>query len=285
MATEGIYNVKSGKHSPLCATGIFIMKLKIAENIAKHSFTKIGMEDTIPELKKIYPEIEKRSKDWDWLSKVESKLEDPEWYRYEVFKKQSALTSVLDRIVCAHAFIQKFPSQKTYEKKFSITQYNWLEYHFFSYMLNVVSLFDCLLILTNTVFRIGLKDSDCKRSTIINNYWITQSKFDTLLKDFEKISNRYKEIRDLHLHRGKGKNIAEVIKSDTLSFLKTVSLLQLYDKETFPKKIIEKGYKIETLELLKHIENECKEIQVQIFKIYTFLVSIYLKKRPPRTEE
>ena len=259
------------------------MKLKIVEELAKHPFIKLGMEDIKPQIEKIYPETEKKSKDWDWLSKVESTLEDPEWYRYEVFKKQTALISVLDRMVNAHAFIQKFPSQKTYKKKFEITQYTWLECHFFYYMLSVVSLFDCLLILTNTVFRIGLKDRNCKRDTVINNYWVCQIKFDSLLKDFEKISNRYKEIRNLHLHRGKGKNIAEVLKSDNLSFLGTVGFLQLYSDGIFPEEIINEGYKVEVLALLNLIESECDEIQIQLSKIYTVLKSEYLKRRPPRT--
>ena len=256
------------------------MKLKIVEHLAKHPFIKAAMDDIKPQLDKIYPEVLKRAEDGDWISKSESKMGDADWYRYDVFSKQTALISVLDRIVYAHAFLEKFPSPRTFEKEYEITQYIWIEYHFFHYMVNVVSLFDCLLILTNAVFRIGLKERACKPDTILKNHWVWQVGFDKYLKKFESITNKYKETRNIHLHRGKGKNIAQVLNSDNLSFLGMVSFLQLHKDEFLPKDIIDAGYKEEVVEISNRIEADCHEIEDQLSEIFSFLIKIYLNKRP-----
>ena len=256
------------------------MKLKIVERLAKHPFTKTTMEDMKPQIDELYSEIVKKAEDWDWISKTESKMGDADWYRYDVFTKQTALISVLDRIVYADAFLENFPAPRTFEKKYEITQYIWIEYHFFHYMVNIVSLFDCLLILTNAVFRIGLKERACKPDTIIKNHWVWQVGFDKYLKEFELITNRYKEIRNIHLHRGKGKNIAQVLNSDTLSFLGMVSFLQLHSEELFTKNIIDAGYKEEVVEIRNRIEEDCKEVEEQLSEIFSILLKIYIEKRP-----
>lgn len=255
------------------------MRLKLVNNLVRHPFIKLSLKDVNPLIMKDYPEIAKRSLEWDWLSKIGLELDDADWYRYEVFMKQTAIFSVLDKVEYAYAFIQNFPSPRTYEKKFEITQYIWFEYHFQCFVFSIVSLFDCLLILTNSVFRIGLKDSHCKRNPIIDNYWIKQTGFDSLLKDFEKIATRYTDIRNLHLHRGKGKSVAEVINSDTLAFLRTVSFLQLHDEHVFPKKTIELGFKVEINEVLNLIETESAEIETNLEKIFSALEKQYLIRR------
>lgn len=86
------------------------MKLKIVEDVAKHLFAKLLMEDMNEKLEEVYPESIENFKSKSQLTKYISKLNDPEWYRLDVFIKVSALTTVLDKTVYAHAFIQKFPS-------------------------------------------------------------------------------------------------------------------------------------------------------------------------------
>ena len=255
------------------------MKLKLVDELIKHPFYNRSFDDIKPRLNEIFLHIEKKAKKWDWLSKVDSKLEDSEWYRYDVFNKLTAVFSVLDRIVYAHSFLQKFPSQKNYEKNYEITQYIWIEYHFYIYMLSVVSLFDCILILTNAVFRIGLLDRACKRDAIINNYWLTQIGFDSLLKNFEKFSGKYKENRDIYLHRGKGKTVPEILNSHNLAFLKMVSFLELHSDTNFPKDIIALGFKKEIDDLLELIEKETFDIQEKLYKILTALDEQYIKRR------
>jgi|GEM_PF-3741295 len=257
------------------------MKLKIVENIASHPFIKLVMEDMKPQIANLFLEINKKAEKWDWTSKTKLILGDADWYRYDVSTKQLAIISILERIVYSHAFLQKFPSPRSYEQKYEITQYIWIEYHFFQYMVNVVSLFDCLLILTNSVFCIGLKDSACKPDTIIKNHWILKVGFDHYLVEFEKLTNRYKEYRNIHLHRGKGKNVAQILNSDNLSFLGMLSFLQLHSDQFISNNIIDAGYKVEVMDVIARIESESSIIETQISDIFTFLNKIYLEKRPP----
>lgn len=256
------------------------MKLKIVENIAIHQFITLVMEDMKPRLELITTTMIEKAEKWDWTSKTITNMPDADWYRYDVFTKQTALISVLDRIVYSHAFLQRFPSPRLYERKFEITQYIWIEYHFFQYMVNTVSLFDCLLILTNSVFRIGLKDRACKPETIIKNHWVWEVGFDTYLKKFDDLTKKYKEIRNVHLHRGKGKNVAQILNNDNLAFLGMVSFLQLHSDEYFPKDLIAEGYKVEVNDLVANVDSEVREIETQLIEILSFLEKVYLNKRP-----
>jgi len=256
-------------------------KIKLVEELAKHPFVKQLMDDINPIIDEKFREILDRAKNGDLRSKVGSEMEDSKWYRYEIFQKLSGLFSVLDRIVHAHSFLQVFPMPRTYAKRCEITQDIWIDYHFLYYMFSVVSLFDCILILTNAVFRIGLKDQDCKRNAIIKNYWVRKIGFDLTLKEFESISRRYKETRDLHLHRGKGKNIADFTQNDNLTFLNITSFLQLYGDKILPQNSIDLGYEIEVSDIIQLIETEVTEINNVIDKIFSVLHIRYNEQRKP----
>jgi len=256
-------------------------KSRLVEELAKHPFMKQLRDDYYPIIDEKFPESLKCAKNEDLRSKVRSKMEDSKWYRYEVFQKLSGLFSVLDRIVHAHSFLQVFPMPRTYEKRCEITQDIWINYHFLYYIFSVVSLFDCILILTNAVFRIGLRDRDCKRNAIIKNYWVRRIEFDLTLKKFEPISDKYKGIRNMQLHRGKGKNVADIAKSDTLALLNRASFLQLHGDKIFPQNIIDLRYKGEVNDIIKLIDTEVKEINDLINKIFSNLHIQYIKQRKP----
>ena len=255
------------------------MKLDTVEELAKHSFIGKVMDDIYPLVMESLPENARQIKKDETLEEAKKILSPTDWYSYDVFKKQGALTFAFTRMIQAHAFLQRFPSPRTYESTFEITNMDWLEYHFLMYMVSVVTTSDCVLILTNSVFRLGLKDGNCNQSTIIENMRVVESKLSPDLKHYLKIAGKYRDIRNVHLHRASGKSVADILESKELKFIGTLSFLDLHTALELPKVVIKDGYQVAIDKLIKIIEADCSELFDQLIKIFGVLEMIYIEKK------
>jgi len=255
------------------------MKLDIVEELAKHSFIGKVMDDIYPLLFEPVPENARLINKDETLEKAKKILSPTDWYSYDVFRKQGALTLAFTRMIQAHAFLQRFPSPKTYERSFAITNMDWLEYHFLMYMVSVVTTSDCVLILTNSVFRLGLKDGNCNQSSIVENMRVIESKLSPDLKHYLKITGKYRDIRNVHLHRASGKSVADILESQELKFIGTLSFLDLHTTLELPQTVIKDGYQVATDKLIEIIESDSSKLVDQLMKIFGILEMIYLEKK------
>lgn len=202
-----------------------------------------------------------------------------EWYHYDVFGHFVAITSGVDRLEQCQNFIRTFPRPRNYEKK-GINQHTWIEYHYSYYVINLVSLFDIALRLTNSVFRLGNRERDCKPELIKMNSWVEQTPVKQALENLEQLIKPHKNARNLHVHRGKVPDIASVMKSDDLDLLKHLSFIQMrgFSVPFIDREIIDLAYKGHVKKICKKLQEERDNVHDVTWRLFDTLLPIYDEK-------
>lgn len=150
----------------------------------------------------------------------------------------------------------------------NINRYEYIVCQIENYYLRVTSIYDRCLLLTNTVFQLGLKKQQCKTSTITENNNIRKTRVASCLKKLDEFTKKFREHRNniSHSHTfndQEGLGIFEIysfIKEQGDKDLIKFDHIFKYKVDNYikEKKIeftteLEKGYKI-TLDLFNELE-------------------------------
>src|SRR5262249_36553711 len=187
--------------------------MKVTERISARLAPLRILKDIVKEGK---GRSERKNKSWKW---------EYERYDHEVLIHLVDIIAGMDRLEQSQNFIRTFPQPRSYEKK-GITQHAWIEYHYTYYVVTFVSLFDIVLILTNTVFRLGNSELACKADLIMENQWVRQTPVKQALAHLDTLIKRHRQSRHLYVHRGRMPDIPFAIDSDERDLMKLVSLWQ-----------------------------------------------------------
>jgi HEPN superfamily protein len=247
------------------------------KKLASHPFAKKVMEKVRPLLEASIRKLQDVAQQGKVRSKEKDELWEYEWYGYEVSTHLSAITSGSARLEQSQNFIRTFPRPRSYEKE-GINQQTWIEYHYSYYVITFVSLFDMALILTNSVFRLGNRERDCKADLIMMNRWVRQTPVKQALADLDQLIKPYRESRNLHVHRGKVPDIVSIMKSDELDWLNLYGLIQTQDEQVIDRVIIDCAYKRNMEELCERLQEETGKIYDTIWRLFDGLLSIYDEK-------
>ncbi len=252
-------------------------KTTISEILSAHLLPKTLMENLKPFFHKLdekyLEEVEKTSE-----VRFENLLEadENEYYNANVFKKIMNIISSFDRLEQAHIFIKRFRQSKLFLKQ-NITQDIWIEYHYSIHLLTIVSIMDLALILTNEVYRIGLREKDCNYDTILKNYWIKDSQVAIVLKDLDKKVQNYRNPRNTLVHHGESPKLNKILKSNLYDRLKLITFAQHYSEDYNPPINLDYVYSMEVRDLLRILQNECKSIEALILNLFDALLPVYIK--------
>lgn len=245
-------------------------------DINLHPLIKKVSENLQPLIEAGMQKLKKVAEKGSFRNKEKIELLENEWYEYVVFSHLSSLLSGVERLQQTQNFIGNFPQPRSYEKK-GINQYTWIEYHYSYYLATYVSLFDIALILTNSVFRLGNRERDCKPDLIMNNSWVSQTHVKKTLAELEQLIKTHREVRNLHLHRGQMPDIASKMGLEEFDFLKVFSSVQM-SKPVIEQEIIDWAYKGATKEVVKRLQIERSNIHKIIWQLFDDLLPIYEKE-------
>jgi len=212
-----------------------------------------------------------------WRNKGSSKFWEHEWYDYDVFRKLYAVTSAIERLEQSQVFIRTFPKPRGYEK-LRINQYTWIEYHYSNYIITLVGLFDIALILTNSVFRLGNRERDCKADLITLNSWVAKTPVQEALKILDGLIKPHREGRNLHIHRGELPDIATAMEEDDMDLLKAISAVQMFGKPLIDRKFLDSGYKEHVGKICETLKEGRNKIDAAVWKFFDSLLPIYEEK-------
>lgn len=239
-----------------------------SDSLWKHPLLSLPadkLKPVIDESSKILGELAKEGK---LRSETERAIPEPFWYEYEIFTLTITLVEALERLGEVCEFLQEFPCPETYEKR-GITRDKWIEYHYANYVSNVVSLYDIALILTNSVFRLGIPARECRNSTILHNRWVTETPVEVALNALNTRVRSYREPRNLHLHRGQLPVLGQI------DALKTFSFLQRAGKPQADPKLINSAYASVAQGIVYELRQEIGNIQSEILSLFDALLEIY----------
>lgn len=230
------------------------------KSVEEHPFLTKLLDNLQPVLKRATKRLSKYIKK---TGKVRIKdqafpLQEHEQYDVSVFYRLGAITNALRTLKNTLRFMTSFPRPRTYEKA-GISQDVWIDYHFSYYIITFVSFADMVLILTNTVFQLGLREKDCKPDIIKNNSWIKDTKVRKALDKIDEIVKPYREPRNIHVHRGEIPRIYEFCNSELYDTLKIISSTRTLIRDFLSKsdnKILGFAFKIEIKKIITKLEND-----------------------------
>jgi len=256
--------------------------MKNHEHLAAHPFMELNSWHIKPVIIKLSPLLMKRVQETgDIRNKGPTVLESSEYYHVTVFQKASALICAVERLENSLTYIHKFPSPRTYEKK-GIHQFSWLEYHYSYFVVTYDSLFDIALILTNTVFQLGISEKHCKPSIIEDNAWVKQTSVKASLIELGKIASIYGKKRNLFVHRGDIPDVKSIVKSitdsDMLELLKASSTVHLHSEPIVPLELIDNVFKYESKKIIAELDDDVIKAQKAVARLFDSLLPIYKKK-------
>lgn len=199
------------------------------------------------------------------------------YYHYHVFMKLGNLLQTVDLLETSLKFVKHFPHPRTYEKQ-KITQYNWLVYHYCFFTITYVSILDIALILTNSVFRLGMSEKDCKPDIIMKNDWIANSKTKTALKALQDLVSRHREPRNLSVHRGRSPNIANIINSEYLDLLRFYSIDLENSKKLIDAEAVDFLFQRDANKIHDKLHKDFVLLEEVLQKIFDSYVPVYKRK-------
>jgi len=249
------------------------------EYLSSHPLMKQNFGYIKPVLDKLSPKLSKYAHETGkiHLNENSTSLDFAESYHVAVFQKASAFITALERLEHSLKYIHKFPSPRTYEKQ-GITQYSWLEYHYSYFVVTYQSLSDIGLILTNTVFDLGIPEKDCTPQNIKNNAFIKDTPVKPSLKALEKAISSYKSKRHLFVHRGELPDIRSVTESDILDMLKVFSMVHQHSEPIVPLDLIDDLYRKESIRITSALNEDITKARKAITHLFDSLLPTYTKK-------
>jgi len=176
---------------------------KYAHQIFEHPFGNETGDDIRPIIREEPPE-----------------LPELEQYVVSVFGWTATLDYSLRRLEHVRAYLAHFRILRQY-KESGITRGDYIRYHYSNHAVILLGIFDLALILTNSVFRLGIPERQCRAETVIENSWVRSLGIDEILRKLNSAVEPLREPRNIFIHRGHPRD------SEDLSYLDAV--------EIFPK--------------------------------------------------
>jgi hypothetical protein len=143
------------------------------EALAAHPLMKLAMENVVPLLEEAKFGLVALAEKSEVRREGEATLLEYEFYDDDVFRNAGAAVEALDRLGQSQRLIEA-ASKGSWEGS-GLDRHMWIEYHYSYYIVTFVSLADIALVLTNSAFRLGNRERDCKPDTITRNWWVAQT--------------------------------------------------------------------------------------------------------------
>jgi hypothetical protein len=246
------------------------------DSLASHPLIKLAMENLRPLLEEAKGGLLGLAEQGEVRSEGDATLLEYEFYDDDVFRNASALVDAVERMEQSQGLIET--AGKVSWEGAGLDRHTWIEYHYSYYVVTLVSLADIALILTNSVFRLGNRERDCRPDLITRNWWVASTAAKEALENLAKLIQPYKEGRNLHVHQGKLQAIAGVMGSKLLDQLKLFSFVERAGKPVVASAVLEKGYAIEIPKISGRLNQERAVIKDRIVAVLNALFPVYKLK-------
>lgn len=254
----------------------------ISNALCEHPFMSQALQNAEPLIERGYYEYKDYVKSTgkrlrDFRKDTPHSLLPCERYLMNVFQGTSLITNTVDQMTNCQLFLHRFPSPRTYHKE-KIGHCTWIEYHFGYYVILLVSLYDMALILTNTVFCLGNKEQNCKPDIIKSNDHLRGTSTKASLNELDKFVKPYRQVRNLHVHRGHSPDVPEILQSENLETLMMASKLSIISSsQSVSPQDLDLLFWTNTYDIMNHLSNDLEQLQSILSTLFDSLLPEYKK--------
>ena len=254
------------------------MDLSDDDPIATHPLLKMLFDSVAPTLQESLrsPSMEH----FKWPKKLV--------YHREVFERTTDLTKIIDALIESENFMEAVPSPRFF-RKFGISQNRWIEYHYTAWLIRFVSASDTALVLTNSVFDIGLRERDCNLSVITNQKYVQGCPVKAALKELEAVVSPFRTDRNLPAHKGRWPDPSRVSGSTNYKALAWIASTYTIDimvkskqnrsaRSFVTSRFLQTAIQREITHLLLSLRMPREELSAAIIKLLDSLLPVYQEK-------
>ncbi len=202
-------------------------------------------------------------------------------YHSAVFHYSSNLVHSLERLEEVPIFLRRFPSSKYFSEN-GVTLHKWVSYHYSNYVVVYVSLYDIALLLTNSVFMLGINPRYCNEKEVAKHKLVRNTSVKTTLDGLNDTIQKYRDTRHSFVHRGRLPNLDMLDELEDRRFLhESMNEFGIEDQESvnplMHPRVIKDLYKSEKRKMIKQIEEEVGKLTAILEEFFDSLQPCYEK--------
>jgi hypothetical protein len=126
-------------------------------------------------------------------------LHEHEKYIVKTFRSASEVMGACEQMVFAKIFLSGYRSQMSPEN-LDLTRYAYIVYHLENHLIRTGMVLDRCLLLTNTVYQLGIPDRHCRFSIVAKNSNVNE-KVSQAIADLRKTTQELRAERNKVIHR------------------------------------------------------------------------------------
>lgn len=237
--------------------------------ISNHPLVELLSKNTISSDEKFKETFLENYKKGDIESGVNFSMDKEEEFHWDVSIEVNKLVASFRRIKNVQDFLS-IPSEDIPDPDEKISRLVWLTYHYSSFIWTAVMLADLSLLLTNIVFDLGILPKHCRMRLILDHKFVSDKAKDSL-NDLDKEVNKYRETRNLLLHRGDPPDM------DGTSELVVLEALENTQPDIFQSRTEEHYQKVRD-SLLEDISKKSDILENLVSKLFDALKPSYEEK-------
>ena len=197
-----------------------------------------------------------------------------EKYNFSIASHIGSLSNTINRLEAIQTYLTLTISLPKSFKEKGITEEEWILYHYSSYILSIVGIYDVAVYLVSSVARFDIESSP-RFEIDVRNKIKEDNRFREIKKALDSLKSNigpYKEQRNLYLHKGK------VPSSKAFEKIRFIETYQMFhnmfapDKKKSTKKM---PYIRVVLNMQKEIEKESEKLCSCIENLFSALMPIY----------
>lgn len=201
-------------------------------------------------------------------------LSSGEMYANNVFRALLGVADAFDQLDRALFYLSSKGKNQTKKKGPRYTDWTWLEYHVYYFVIIYSAVFDRVLIAVNEVVLLGNPAKNCKPEIIKNNVLLTPEII-AALDTVDNYSKKLRGERNLLLHRGHSIDIPKLISSESLDKLKLVYAVAGLDSEFVGDPYIATAMKLERGKVRAELRKYRDDAETAVQGLFDILLPVY----------
>jgi hypothetical protein len=159
-----------------------------------------------------------------WRSRNRRAMRPVEVYAWRVFHAAFNVQRVADRLEIAKSLLGRAPTFLRHGRR-KIRRDVWIDYHLSQLSAAMVSLQDCLQILTAEVVDLGVAARHCTSQLVLSHRYIQGTAVAKAIKALDREVENHRSRRNRHLHQGSEATLGEYVETEMESYLQGLALL------------------------------------------------------------
>ena len=197
-------------------------------NLFEHPFVVATRERTTPLIMQGFDHLRANPDDTDKAPRENrERIDTADQYEMQVMDRTMNLLNTVEALDNARGLMFVFPEYAA--QSASLSQDQWINYHYGYFTISLASVVDVSILLTSTVFQLGIAPRHC-RYDIVRAH--DRVKGTAVARAIKLLKNAVEEIqarRNLHVHRGEHADIANLTPDGYLQHLKEFTFIQSID--------------------------------------------------------